>query len=106
MKKCSTTIKHSFKASIPIMAGYVVLGMGFGVLMDSEGYGWWWSLLMSLTVYAGSMQYVAIDLLAGGATLISAALMTLLVNIRHIFYGISFVDRFKKMGKRERRSPI
>lgn len=101
MKKCSTTIKHSFMASIPIMAGYVVLGMGFGVLMDSKGYGWWWSLLMSLTVYAGSMQYVAIDLLAGGATLISAALMTLLVNIRHIFYGITMLEDYKDTGAKK-----
>lgn len=95
MKISKTTIKYAFKASIPIMAGYIVLGMGFGVLMDSKGYGWWWSLLMSLTVYAGSMQYVAIDLLAGGATLISAALMTLLVNIRHIFYGITMLEDYK-----------
>lgn len=96
-----TTMKYAFKASIPIMAGYVVLGMGFGVLMDSKGYGWWWSLLMSLTVYAGSMQYVAIDLLAGGATLISAALMTLLVNIRHIFYGITMLEGYKDTGRKK-----
>ena len=55
MKISKTTIKYAFKASIPIMAGYIVLGMGFGVLMDSKGYGWWWSLLMSLTVDAGAM---------------------------------------------------
>lgn len=97
----SDTIKYAFKASIPIMAGYVVLGMGFGVLMDSKGYGWWWSLLMSLTVYAGSMQYVAIDLLAGGATLISTALMTLLVNIRHIFYGITMLEGYKDTGAKK-----
>ena len=83
------------------MAGYIVLGMGFGVLMESKGYGWWWSLLMSLTVYAGSMQYVAIDLLAGGATLISAALMTLLVNIRHIFYGITMLEGYKDTGAKK-----
>lgn len=102
MKNCKrTTIKYAFKASIPIMAGYIVLGMGFGVLMESKGYGWWWSLLMSLTVYAGSMQYVAIDLLAGGATLISAALMTLLVNIRHIFYGITMLEGYKDTGAKK-----
>lgn len=97
----SETIKYAFKASIPIMAGYIVLGMGFGVLMESKGYGWWWSLLMSLTVYAGSMQYVAIDLLAGGANLISAALMTLLVNIRHIFYGITMLEGYKDTGAKK-----
>lgn len=100
-KQRKTTIKYAFKASIPIMAGYVVLGMGFGVLMESKGYGWWWSLLMSLTIYAGSMQYVAVDLLAGGATLISAALMTLLVNIRHIFYGITMLEGYKDTGSKK-----
>lgn len=94
-------IKYSFKASIPIMAGYVVLGMGFGIMMESKGYGWWWALLMSLFIYAGSMQYVAIDLLAGGATLISSALMTLLVNIRHLFYGITMLEDYKDTGAKK-----
>lgn len=80
------------------MAGYVVLGMGFGILFQSKGYGWWWAMLMSLTVYAGSMQYVAIDLISGGASLITTALMTLMVNIRHLFYGITMLDRYKDAG--------
>lgn len=63
------TIKYSFKASIPIMAGYIVLGMGFGILLESKGYGWLWAFLMSLFIYAGSMQYVAIDLLSSGRVL-------------------------------------
>lgn len=80
------------------MAGYVVLGMGFGILFQSKGYSWWWALLMSLTVYAGSMQYVAIDLISGGATLITTALMTLMVNIRHLFYGITMLEKYKDVG--------
>jgi len=95
------TIKYSFKASIPIMAGYIVLGMGFGILLESKGYGWWWAFLMSLFIYAGSMQYVAIDLLAGGASLISTALMTLLVNIRHLFYGITMLEEYKNTGTKK-----
>lgn len=98
MYKKSTTIKYSFKSSLPIMAGYIVLGMGFGILLESKGYDWWWAGVMSFTIYAGSMQYVAIDLLAGGTTLISAALMTLLVNIRHLFYGISMLEKYKDTG--------
>lgn len=100
-KRKSKAIKYSFKASIPIMAGYVVLGMGFGIMLESKGYGWWWALLMSLFIYAGSMQYVAIDLLAGGATLISSALMTLLVNIRHLFYGITMLEDYKNTGAKK-----
>ena len=80
------------------MAGYIVLGLGFGVLLQSNGYGAGWALVMSGLIYAGSMQYVAIDLLAGGASLISAAIMTLMVNARHLFYGISMLERYKNTG--------
>lgn len=96
-----STIKHAFKSSLPIMAGYVVLGMGFGILLESKGYAWWWAALMSGIIYAGSMQYVAIDLLTGGATLIASALMTLLVNIRHLFYGITMLEDYKDTGGRK-----
>ena len=76
------TLRYAFARTLPIMAGYLVLGLGFGVLLQSKGYGVGWSLAMSTLIYAGSMQYVTIDLLAGGASLISAALMTLMVNAR------------------------
>ena len=95
------TIKYSFKASVPVMAGYIVLGIGFGILLQSKGYGWGFALLMSLFIYAGSMQYVAIDLLAGGASLITAALMTLMVNIRHLFYGITMLEKYKNTGAKK-----
>lgn len=92
------TFKYAFVRSVPIMAGYIVLGLGFGVLLQSKGYGAGWALAMGGLIYAGSMQYVAIDLLAGGASLISAALMTLMVNARHLFYGISMLERYKNTG--------
>ena len=95
-------VKRALKATIPVFSGYIVLGMGFGILMQAKGYGIWWSLAMSAFVYAGSMQYLAVDLLAGGASLLSAALTTLLVNARHLFYGISMVDRYKNAGKKSR----
>lgn len=97
--KHKNTIKYAFLASIPVMAGYIVLGMGFGILLQDKGYAWWWAFLMSLTIYAGSMQYVGIDLLAGGATVIATALMTVMVNIRHLFYGISMLEKYSKTGK-------
>ena len=73
------TFRYAWKRSIPVMAGYIVLGMGFGMLLGAKGYGVFWAIAMSVFIYAGSMQYVAIDLITGGASLISAALMTLMV---------------------------
>lgn len=92
------TARYALLRTLPVMAGYLVLGLGFGGLLQSKGYGLGWALAMSLLVYAGSMQYVAVDLLAGGASLIAAALMTLTVNARHLFYGISMVERYRDAG--------
>lgn len=99
MTDIKKTLKTAFFKSLPIMAGYIVLGAGFGILLTSKGYARWWALLMSLTIYAGSMQYVAIDLLTAGASLISTALMTLMVNARHLFYGVSMLSRYRDTGK-------
>ena len=76
-------------------------GMAFGLLMYSGGYPWYWAALCSIFIYAGSMQFVAVNFFAGGFSLLQIALMTLAVNIRHMFYGISFLDRFSKMGKKK-----
>ena len=89
----NTCLKKAFLATIPVMAGYVVLGIGFGMLLRARGYGVLWAFAMSLFIYAGSMQYVAIDLMTGGVSLITTALTTLAVNARHLFYGISMVDK-------------
>ncbi len=96
MKK---TIKQAFTDTIPVMTGYIVLGFGFGIVLKANGYGLFWALIMSLFIYAGSMQYVAIGLLSSGASLITAALTTLMVNARHLFYGISMLDKYKDTGK-------
>lgn len=93
------TAKKAFINSLPVMAGYICLGIGFGILLESNGYSFLWAILMSVTIYAGSMQYVAVDLLSGGATLIATALMTLMVNARHLFYGISMLENYKDVGK-------
>ena len=94
-------IKTAFIKSLPVMAGYVVLGIGFGILLKKAGYGVFWSFLMSFSIYAGSMQYVAISLLTSGASLISAALTTLMVNARHLFYGVSMIEKYKDAGKKK-----
>ena len=95
------TISSAFRASLPVMAGYLVLGLGFGVLLQDLGYSFLWALLMSLTIYAGSMQYAALDLISGGASLITCALMTLMINARHVFYGLSMLDRYQAAGRKK-----
>ena len=92
------TFLYSFKATLPVLAGYLLLGAGFGMMLENIGYGPLWAFLMALVVYAGSGQYVAVDLIAGGATLISSALITLAVNIRHLFYGLSLLKPFRASG--------
>ena len=94
-------IKAAFLATIPVLTGYLVLGFGFGILLRSAGYGLPWAFFMSLCIYAGSMQYTAVGLFTGGASLITAALTTIMVNARHLFYGISMLDKYKNCGKKK-----
>lgn len=101
MQKRWRVIKEAFYHTIPVMTGYLFLGFAFGVFLESKGYNWIWALLMSVFVYAGSMQFVMVDLLAGAASLIGAAMMTLMVNARHLFYGIAMLDEFKEMGRKK-----
>ena len=95
------TIKSAFIDTIPVMTGYLVLGFGFGIILKSAGYGILLAFAMSLLIYAGSMQYVAVGLLTGGASILTAALTTLMVNARHLFYGISMLEKYKNTGKRK-----
>ncbi len=98
MKK---TIKAAFTASIPVLLGYVFVGIAFGLLMRNAGYSVWWAALMSVTVYAGSMQFVAINFFSGAFSITQIILMTLAVNIRHMFYGLSMIERFKGIGAKK-----
>lgn len=99
MKK--QTIKKAFWDTLPVMTGYLFLGVGFGIILQQNGYGPLWALAMSLFIYAGSMQYVGIGLLTGGASLLTAALTTLMVNARHLFYGLSMIEPYKGAGRRK-----
>ena len=92
-------VKQAFIKTVPVMAGYVVLGAGFGILLRNAGYGVLWAFAMSLFIYAGSMQYVGVSLITGGASIFTTALTTVMVNARHLFYSISMVDRYKYAGK-------
>ena len=91
--------KEAFVKTLPVMAGYVVLGIGFGILLHGAGFGVWYALAMSVFIYAGSMQYVGVGLLAGGATMLSAILTTVMVNARHLFYSISMIGPYKGAGR-------
>lgn len=92
-------VKQAFLKTLPVLAGYIVLGIGFGILLRNAGYGVLWAFAMSAFIYAGSMQYVGVSLLTGGASVITTALTTIMVNARHLFYSISMVDRYKDAGK-------
>jgi len=92
-------IKKAFYKTIPVMAGYIVLGIGFGILLHNAGYGMIWAFAMSALIYAGSMQYVGIGLLTGGASVVTTIITTIMVNARHLFYSISMIDKYKNSGK-------
>ena len=82
-----------------MLTGYVFLGIGFGILLSQAGCGLGISLLMAVLIYAGSAQYLLVSLLASGASLVSTALAVLVVNARHLFYGISMVDAYRDTEK-------
>ena len=88
--------KRAFKDSLPVLTGYLVLGIGYGILMNAKGYNALWSLAAGLIIYSGTMQFVAIDLFAG-ASFAATALTSLMVSARHLFYGISMVNRYKNI---------
>lgn len=92
--------RQAFRDTIPIFTGYLALGMGFGIILSTKGYSFIWAFVMAICIFAGSMQYIAIGLLTSGASLVSVAVTTFLVNARHIFYGISMLEKYKSAGKK------
>ena len=98
MKKA---FRPAFTATIPVLCGYLFIGFAFGVMLRDIGFGSIWSFFCSLSIYAGSGQYLLVSLLAARASLVTVAVMTLLLNCRHIFYGLSFLETFHEMGRRK-----
>ena len=92
-------LRAAFPATIPVMTGFLCLGIAYGVLMQSKGYGPLWSVLMSAIAFGGSMQFVAITLLTAAFDPIQAFLLSVMVNARHMFYGLSLLDKYKGLGK-------
>ena len=99
MKK--SVLKIALVDTVPVMTGYLVLGTGFGILLREAGYGAGWSVAMSLFIYAGSAQYLLVGLLSSGASLLSIGLATLIVNARHLFYGISLTETYRDVGAKK-----
>ena len=94
-------LKIAFRDTIPVMTGYLFLGIGFGILLDQSGYGVFWAFAMAVCMFAGSGQYLAVDLMAGHASLITTAIAMFLLNARHIFYGLSLLEPYKEAGKKK-----
>lgn len=86
--------------SLPVLFGYLFLASAFGIMLYEVGYNWVWAIIISVLVYAGSGQFLLVSLLASNAGLSDIALMTFFVNSRHIFYGISFIEKFRSYGWR------
>ncbi len=94
-------ISYAFKRSIPVMYGYLFLGITFGIMLREVGYGVFWAFLSSLFIYAGSGQFLMCEFIADNTSLITCGVMTILLNSRHIFYGLSFLTRFNVLGKKK-----
>lgn len=94
-------LKAVFRDTVPVMTGYLFLGIGFGIVMYQNGFGAGWSFCMALFMYAGSAQYLTADLLVTKAPLLSTAISILLLNARHLFYGITMLDAYRDAGKKK-----
>ena len=95
------TVAAAFPVTVPVLMGYLAIGMAFGLMLQSQGYGVVWAFFMSLTIYAGSGQYLGVSLLATGAPLTQVAFLTLMINFRHLVYGLSMLEKFRGMGARK-----
>lgn len=97
-EKLRTAFRAAFPVTVPVLTGYVCLGLAYGVLMAANGYGPLWSVLMSAVGFCGSMQYAVIPILAAGFEPLQTFLLTLMVNARHMLYGLSMLERYKGLG--------
>ena len=94
-------LRAAFPYTLPICAGFTFLGIAYGIYMRSKGFSFWWPMLTSLTVFAGSMEFVAVNLLLSSFNPLNTLLMTLMVNARHLFYGVSMLERYRGTGKKK-----
>lgn len=97
-KTIQRAFRSAFPHTIPIFAGFWFLGLTYGIYMNVSGFGFWYPMLMSLTIFAGSVEFVAVNMLLGTFNPLQALTMTLMINARHLFYGISMLDKYKGTG--------
>ena len=95
------TLSAAFPYTLPVLMGYLSIGIVFGWMMAAIGYAPLWSVAMSLTIYAGSGQYLGVSLLESAAPLLDVAFLTLIINFRHLVYGLSMLEKFRGMGWRK-----
>lgn len=88
----------AFPYTIPIFAGFWFLGLTYGIYMNVSGFHFWYPMLMSLTIFAGSIEFVVVNMLLGAFDPLQAFVMTIMINARHLFYGISMLDKYKGTG--------
>ena len=94
-------LSAAFPVTVPVLMGYLAIGIAFGLMLQEIGYNFIWAFFMSLTIYAGSGQYLGVTLLGAAASLGTVAVMTLLINFRHLVYGLSMLEKFRGMGPRK-----
>ena len=99
--KLKSAFKAAFPHTIPIFAGFWFLGMTYGIYMNVSGFSFWYPMLMSLTIFAGSAEFVAVNMLLGAFNPLQALTMTLMINARHLFYGISMLDKYRGNGLKD-----
>jgi len=99
MREYKKAFQKAFPYTIPVLTGYLFIGIAFGVMYAEKGYSFLWAMLMSLLVYAGSGQYLAVNFFVPGVSFLQVIFLTFMVNVRHVFYGISLVERFNQFGK-------
>lgn len=95
------TMKTAFVRSLPVMFSYLFIGIAYGMTMEEAGLKWYYSLAVSSVVYTGAFQFVLITFLSSGASLVTVALTALLMNSRQSFYALTFLNDFKRMGRRK-----
>ena len=100
MSEYKQAFKKAFPYTIPVLTGYLFIGIAFGVMYAEKGYSFLWAILMSVMVYAGSGQYLAVNFFVPGISFIQVIFLTFMVNVRHVFYGISLLERFNKIWKK------
>lgn len=97
-KARKTALRAAFPHTVPIFAGFWFMGIAYGLLMNKSGFSFYWPMLMAMTIFSGSVEFVAVKLLLSPFNLVQSFVIALFICARHLFYGISMLDRFKGMG--------